>query len=220
MTIASTNLGSETELCLEAALARMGPTTEILDLLRRLNKSVTTDFVAGVGALNGATVASSEVIGVVNKTILTLTNTPVAMVDATVQGGGVKIYDFPAGRILFLGCIASLAPKTTTVIADTINSAVAGVWSLGRAVATADAALTGTEADMLPSTAFTSSATINVAAATVTGALAASAQFDGTATAIDMYLNSCITLATDIDADGTIAWSGTVTFHWINLGDY
>jgi len=175
----------------------------------------------GVGAVNGATVSAVESgHGPYHHTILTLAATPVAMADATVQGGGVKIYDFPAGRILVLGVTASLAPTTITAIASTINSGVTGVWSLGSAVAAANAALTSTEADFLPSTAFTSSTTIDVAAAVVTGALVASAQLDGTATAVDLYLNACITSATDIDADGTITWAGTIAFSWVQLGDY
>ena len=174
-----------------------------------------------VGAVNGSTVSAVEYgSDALHQTVLTLTATPIAMVDATVQGGGVKIYDFPEGRIGILGCVASLAPTTTSVIASTINSGVVGVWSIGSAVAAANAALTSTEADMLPSTAWTSSTTIDVAAATVTGALvASSAQIDGTTTAVDMYLNACVTGATDIDADGTVTWTGTITITWIHYGD-
>lgn len=218
MTILSTNLALNTENFLESALADMAAANELKTLLRYLNRHVTTDFVASIGAAAGSLNVASESIGVVNRTLLTLTDVAVAMVDATVQGGGTKIYDFPLGQILILGATASLAPKTTTTLASTINAGVAGVWSLGSVVAAADAALTSTEANILPSTAFTSSATINVAAATVTGALAAPIAIDGRSTAVDMYLNSCISGATDIDGDGTITWTGTIAIHWINLG--
>lgn len=184
------------------------------------NPALSTTSPFGYGLPNGATVTAVETgFGPYRKTVLTLTATPMTIVDANVAGN-VKIYDFPEGRIALLGCIASLAPTTTTAIASTLNAGVAGVWALGSVAAAADATLTSTEADMLPSTAWTSSTTINVAAATVTGALAAAAQFNGTATAIDMYLNAAITTATDIDADATVTWTGTVTFHWINLGDF
>jgi len=74
--------------------------------------------------------------------------------------------------------------------------------------------------DLLPSTAFTSSTTINVAGTAVSAALAASAHFDGTATAKDMYLNTAYANPTDVDGNGTQTISGTVVFTWINLGDY
>jgi hypothetical protein len=87
-------------------------------------------------------------------------------------------------------------------------------------VTASNVSLTSTMVDMLPSTAFTSSATINVAGTAVSAALAASAQFNGTATAIDMYLNSAYATTTDVDADATQTWTGSITFHWVNLGDY
>lgn len=174
----------------------------------------------GIGAANGSTVTAVETgFGAYRRTVLTLAATPMTIVDANVAGS-VKVYDFPEGRILLLGCIASLAPTTTSTLASTLNASAAGVLALGSASAAADATLTSTEADMLPSTAVTHSATINVAAATVTGALAAAAQFNGTSTPIDMYLNAAITTATDIDGDATVTWSGVITFHWVNLGDF
>lgn len=202
-----------------ATLRWTGSETRVMDSSGQLLQTITDTSSVGAAAASGN--AATEVInGVIHQTTLTLNDVSVAMVDATIQGGSTKIYDFPEGRVLVLGCTASLAPKTTSTVASTINAGVAGVWALGTAVATADAALTSTEADLLPSTAWTSSTTINVAAATVTGALASSAQFDGTTTAKDMYLSACVTGATDIDADGTVAWSGTVKITWILLGDY
>lgn len=172
-----------------------------------------------VGAASGTgNVATEFGNSVVHQTLLTLTDTPVAVADAT-QYGGTKIYTFPEGRILVLGVTASVAPKTTTAIATTINSGVAGALSIGTVTASA-ITLATTMADLLPSTAIVTSTVINVAAATVTGALAASAQFDGTATAKAAFLNTSITTATDIDADGTIAYGGTVRISWVFLGDY
>ena len=219
MTILSTNLAQNTENFIDTMTGDQAAANDLKTLLRILNRLYTTDFVAGIGAAAASGNVASEAFGVVNKTLLTLTAVGVTMADATVQGGGTKIYDFPAGQILILGSTASLAPKTTTALASTINASAAGVWSLGSAVAAANATLTSTEADVLPSTAFTSSATINVAAATVTGALAAPIIIDGRTTAVDLYLNACIDTATDIDGDGTITWTGTVLVHWINLGD-
>ena len=136
----------------------------------------------------------------------------------TEQGGGVKIYDFPEGRILFLGSTASIAVTTTSVLASTLNAGVTCNWGVGT-VTQANATVATTEQNLIPVTAFTSSATIAVAGATATAALAASAQFDGTSTAIDMFLNLAVAGATDIDADATVTVAGTILFTWINLGD-
>ncbi len=172
----------------------------------------------GVGATTGATVSAVEYgSGSYHKTVLTLAATPQSILDAT-SWKGTKIYTFPVGRILLLGCIATLAPTTTSTIASTIKSGVAGAVALG-SVAADSISLTSTEVDMLPSTATVNSTVINVAAAAVTAALAAAAQFDGTTTAIDMYLNSSVAAA-DIDGNGTLTWAGTITFTWVNLGDY
>ena len=74
--------------------------------------------------------------------------------------------------------------------------------------------------DLLPSTAFTSSATVNVAGTAVGAALAASAHFDGTSAAKAMYLNTAYHTTTDVDGDATQTISGTITVTWVNPGDY
>jgi hypothetical protein len=74
--------------------------------------------------------------------------------------------------------------------------------------------------DLLPSTAFTSSATINVAGTAVSAALGASAQFDGTTTAKDVYLNTAFATTADVDGNATQTISGTVVITWVQLGDY
>lgn len=150
------------------------------------------------------------------QTVLTLNNVAQAVVNG-VEYQGTKIYDFPAGRIAVLGVVASLQQKTTSAIASTLNSAT-GAISLGTATASATT-LNSTMADLLPSTAFTSSTVINVAGTAVTGALAASAQFDGTTTAKDVFLNTAYATTTDVDADAAQTISGTVTITWVQLGD-
>jgi hypothetical protein len=74
--------------------------------------------------------------------------------------------------------------------------------------------------NLLPSTAFTSSATINVAGTAVSAALAAAAQFDGTSTPVDVFLNTAFATTADVDGNATQTISGTVVMTWINLGDY
>lgn len=173
----------------------------------------------GVGAANGSTVSAAETgVGVVHRTVLTLTDTPQALPNAD-QFIGTKIYDFPAGRILILGVLATIAQKTTSILADTLNASKTGALSLGTATASSTT-LNSTMADLMPSTAFTSSATINVAGTAVSGALASSAQFDGTSTAVDMFINTAYVTDGDVDADATQTLTGTVQITWINLGDY
>jgi len=130
---------------------------------------------------------------------------------------GTKIYDFPEGRILVLGVTATLQQKTTSAIDTTLNSGT-GAISLGSVTASATT-LASTMVDFLPSTAFTSSTVINVAGTAVTAALAASAQFNGTATPVDLYLNTAYATTTDVDGNATQTISGTVRIVWVLLGD-
>jgi len=148
----------------------------------------------------------------------TLNNVAQTVVNGT-EYQGTQIYDFPQCRLSVLGVTATLQQKTTSAIASTLNSGVTGAISLGTATAS-NVSLTGTMVDLLPSTAFTSSTTINVAGTAVSAALAAAAQFDGTATAKDMFLNTAYATTTDVDADATQTISGTIVVTWVNLGDY
>ena len=148
----------------------------------------------------------------------TLDNVAQTVVNGT-EYQGTQIYDFPQCRLSVLGVTATLQQKTTSAIASTLNSGVTGAISLGTATAS-NVSLTGTMVDLLPSTAFTSSTTINVAGTAVSAALAAAAQFDGTATAKDMFLNTAYATTTDVDADATQTISGTIVVTWVNLGDY
>jgi len=172
---------------------------------------------AAVAPATGSIVTKQVQFGPLCQTTLTLNNVPQAVVNGT-EYQGTKIYDFPQGRILILGVTATLQQKTTSAIASTLNSAT-GAISLGTATASS-VTLNSTMADLLPSTAFTSSTVINVAGTAVSAALAASAQFDGTTTAKDVYLNTAYATTTDVDADATQTISGTVVISWCFLGDY
>ncbi|MDP1774260.1 MAG: hypothetical protein Q8L15_18485 [Methylobacter sp.] len=171
----------------------------------------------GVAAL--ATLAANDVLdGVIHQTTFTLTDLAQAVVNGT-EYQGTKLYDFPAGRILVLGVAASIAQKTTSAIASTLHASSVGALALGTGTAS-NVALTSTMADLLPSTAFASSATINVAGTAVGGALAASAQFDGATTAKSLFINTAYATTTDVAADATQTLSGAIVVAWINLGDY
>ena len=172
-----------------------------------------------LGEVSVSTVAAKHVqLGPFVQTTLTLSNVAQSVVNGT-EYQGTKIYDFPEGRILVLGLTATLQQKTTSALASTLNASSTGAISLGTATASSTT-LNGTAADLLPSTAFTSSATVNVAGTAVSAALASSAQFDGTATAKDMYLNTAYATTTDVDGDATQTVSGTIKITWVLLGDY
>ena len=166
----------------------------------------------------GKITRKQEQFGALNYTKLTLDNVPQAVVNGTEYQSNL-IWTFPQGRILVLGVTATLRQKTTSALAGTLNASSTGAIALGSAAAS-NVSLTSTMVSFLPSTAFTSSATVNVPGTAVSAALDASAQFDGTTTAVPMYLNTAYATTGDVDADATQTISGTVNFVWVFLGDY
>lgn len=182
------------------------------------------DASVGNGAKNGSTVACREYGNhVIHKTVLTLTATPVTITDdagVAQYGGAGKIYDFPEGLICTLGAV--IDGSVTLGTTGTIINTWAGGIALGTVTATTGATLVSTEANIMKE--------VDVAAATAKVAVvdavsactvlteSAASWLDGTATAIDMYLN----LVVDDDAShtsGTGTFTGTVTFFWMNIGD-
>ena len=176
------------------------------------------DPLEGAGLSNGATVTATETRqGPVRQTLLRLTATPQAVVNGT-EYQGVKIYDWPEGQILVMGCVGSIAQTTTSTIASTLNASVTGALSLGTVTAS-NVTLDSTMANIAPSIAFTSSATINVAGTAVTPFLAAPVLINGTATAADLYINTAYATTGDVDADATQTLTGTIVITWMNLAD-
>jgi len=204
-------VAGQIDLVEDALIQQYRDSTDVFTILS--HDGVLTD-----GVKTGGTVSAINTMqGIVNQTVFTLSSLAQTVVNGT-EYQGTKIYDFPAGRILVLGVVASIAQKTTSALASTLNASSTGALSLGTATASSTT-LDSTMADLLPSTAFTSSATVNVAGTAVTGALAASAQFDGTSTAIDLFVNTAYATTGDVDADATQTLSGTITVTWLNLGD-
>jgi len=167
------------------------------------------------GDVNGTTVSAMQYASGVYKTVITCDNTPVTidyLSADTNNSGGVKIYDFPEGRILVLGVtvdsmIASAA-STNGGFADTDG----GDFSVGTALVDGGT-LSSTEVDLCPST------SIDPISSTNSSALAASAQFDGTTTAKDIYVNFLID-SNDLTSAASMTFDATVTVTWMNLGDY
>ena len=161
--------------------------------------------------------AEDTAMGAYHRTVFTFTNFPQAVVNGT-EFQGTKFFTFPEGRMIFHGCIGTFTQRTTSDPTTTINTAT-GAFAIGTATAS-NVALTGAMADIAPSTAFTSSATINTPSTAFSPVLAAtSAVFDGTGTAIAAFLNSGFATTTDVDADGTIDFSGTLAITWVHYGD-
>lgn len=178
----------------------------------------------GAGAKNGATVTATETgNSVVHKTVLTLASTPVPITSTgSANGfGGVKLYDFPEGRILVLGTMANLSMTVpASEQADFTDDTPEGDAGIGTVIiANADAFGTdATDDDLATGTAVAMTA---FADASITCASEPSTQFDGTSTAKDINLNVLIDAA-DIDDDvsTSVEVSGTVTCTWVNLGDF
>ena len=150
--------------------------------------------------------------GLIHQTTLTLAGVPQTITNGASEYTGTKLFTYPAKRILVLGTNVSLAPTTTSTLSTTITTGTSGAFALG--TVTNDGTLTTTKADHLASTAYTSSTTINVAAAAVVAGLAASVIQDGTGGAKSVYFNN--TIATN-SADGSMTWAGTIKISWVPL---
>ena len=151
------------------------------------------------------------------QTTIKLDNVEQAVVNGT-EYQGTKIYDFPECRMYVIGAVATLQQKTTSALESTLNASSTGSIGVGTATASATT-LASTMVDIIPATAFTSSATVNVAGTAVSAVLASPAVFDGTGTAKDLFLNTAYATTTDVDGNATQTISGTIVVTWVNLGD-
>lgn len=176
----------------------------------------TEAYVGTRAAVSGLTV-KHVAFGAFVQTTLTLDNVAQAVVNGT-EYQGTKLFTFPETRMWVPLVVATLQQKTTSALASTLNAGSTGAIGLGTATASATTLAT-TMVDLLPSTAFASSATVNVAGTAVTAVLAAAAFFDGTATAKSMFLNTAYATTTDVDADATQTISGSIVITWLNGGD-
>jgi hypothetical protein len=161
----------------------------------------------GAQGVAGSNVAKTEGGVVLHETTLTLSGTLV-LTDAGAAGthGSRKILDFP------LGVLKIYSVKTDVHIVSNaagLTATAAVVAALGTAaVSTDNATLSGTEADIVAST-----------AATLTGSagdfdnVSNGETWDGRSTAKDCYLNFAAPDG-DSTADDTLTLSGTVTIVW------
>lgn len=172
----------------------------------------------GIGAEGGETITAVEqgCSGVIHKTILTLTATPITLTDDPDQGqyGGVKIYGMPAGNNIFLGAVIA---ATLTLTNEAWTDAAVGDVGLGTTVVADGDALATTEQNIIATTEIAAmmaqSGSINASSTDVATVVAA-----GT-TDTDIYLNVRIDDAETHTTDGGTI-TGTVTIVWANLGDF
>ena len=199
---------------LNSALSDNAAADEVRTLLERINDG-------GDGAIAAAATAAGITLtesgdGVLHKTAFTLTNVAMPIVDAGANGahGSLKLYDFPEGHIKILGGHMNL----TSIVAGSGGIIDAGVLDVAVGSVTTSAAnetLASTEQDIVTKKDVTLSggsvanqASINSTDTTI----------DGSSTPIDAHLNVAVE-ATSAASNDTLTINGTVTLHWLNLGD-
>lgn len=129
--------------------------------------------------------------------------------------GTVVIGDFPQGNIVLLGCVADMVfTKGDADITDTWT----GNYSLGTGP-NADGTLSGTEVDIVPSTAL-NAATAGVSPRTkaMSGASQNGAVFDNTDGSLELNMNF-IVADSAISADSSLICRGVVYLAYVVLGD-
>jgi hypothetical protein len=186
------------------------------------SKALIAPAALGNGAAAGTGVAASEQgNAVIHKTVLTFTNVDVALADnaGVTAYGSLKVYDLPEGAILFLGGVSDLDVTKSSV---GVNADWDGDFGLGTVAANNGATpLATTEQNLIPNTA-TPQAVAGVTTANAESTTAENVVISGTGGALDVYVNFLVDDA-DHDVTGTacnLILNGTVTMHWINLGDF
>lgn len=148
----------------------------------------------------------------------TFTAASIPVTDAAGSGssGSLKIFDFKEGVVQLLGSRHDWTAFSEGSALTTAAGDAAFVIAFGSVAANAgDGALTSTEVDFGATRSVTLSGGAGTGATTIT---AAQTGLDGTGTAVDLYLNWSGTAAS-IDANSTIACTGTATFLVAFLND-
>lgn len=166
---------------------------------------------------NGDAVATgneaTESRSAIHKTVLTLTNVKVNIASSGVGFGHTDIYNFPAGLINILGAVMDLT--VNNVGGAEISDTAAVVAAIGTVNAADDATLTSTEANIIPSTAYTLvGGTKQASGVATSGGL-----FDGHTAAIVAKLNMAVPDADRSDNAEDLTVNGTITIVWTNVGD-
>ena len=160
------------------------------------------------GTPNGTGVTASAVqTGKVVKVELTFVNVAISIASTAVGFGSLKIFDPAAGNTVILGATGSLTLSTVGADIDADADVIASVGSVACAD---DTTLTGTEANIVPSTAFT------LVAGTKTAVVNSTAPV--TVLDPDVYLNIVVQDVDRTDNAQDIVVNGTLTLTLLNLG--
>lgn len=180
--------------------------------IRGLNVQEEATTEINVGAIAGSLTTAVENLAQVKRTIITFAARSLAVTDALAYAG-TKVYDFPAKRIRIIGASSSLQFAVKTTMASTINASAEMDYSFGTVTASS-ITLASTMVDVIPKVDSPLAATIDTLSTAAVGALAAGADF---AASSDVYLNVAFPTNTEIDADGTLEVTGTLTLTWVEL---
>ena len=153
-------------------------------------------------------------------TTFTLAAARITVTDGAASGshGSLKIYDMPAGAVSFIG-----SRQDYTAFAE--GAALTGaagdaVFEIGVGTTAIAAAADGTLGNDVNEN-VGQAVSVTLSGGTGTGTAVDGAKttaLNGTATALDLYLNWSGTAAT-IDATSTITVTGTITVIWCHMGD-
>jgi hypothetical protein len=151
------------------------------------------------------------------RTVFTFNAMQLPVTDALAYAG-MKIFDFADGKVRINGGTAKLQFAVLTARASTINDSASLTWGLG-SVTASSITLATTMQNVIAVTTRTLDGAVAALSTASTADVVAPATLDGTTTAIDLFLNVAFATNTDIDADGTLAITGTITLLWENWGD-
>lgn len=193
-----------------------GVVTGVTDLTAT-NVTVTTalNVTGGAGAVAGTLTSATERVGYYRTTV-TFAARSLAVTDALAYAG-TKVYDFPAGRIYVLSASSSLQAAIKSDPTTTINASAAMDYSFGTVTAS-NITLAATMVNIVPKVDIPLAGAVDTLSTAATGILGAPATFDGTVTPVDVYLNVAFPTDTEIDADGTLEITGSLTIVWANIG--
>lgn len=154
---------------------------------------------------------------IINQTIRVNTLVTATAAATGVGFGNVALAAFPEGNVLFLGAVANLRFSALGANATNAIAAFNGDYAIG-STADADGTLSGTEVNLVASTA------LGPAVARVTpfarGTGATQVVLDNTARTLNMVLNVLVDAADITDATSvTLTVEGTLDIAYVMLGD-
>lgn len=180
--------------------------------------SDTVTWSTGAGTVATATGLSAvNAVSPLHKTVIDIDSVSIAITDADSNGahGSQKLYTFPAGWVKIVGTVinADVVCGDTGLAADATYDIGIGSITAG----TDNAALATTEQDIIVKI----EGNLSTSAAVLHKVNSTDLALDGTGTAEDAWLNIVFEGgALDAVDDDTCVVTGTVTIHWVILGDY